>query len=281
LIEQEAAASGGEEDPAGVNGGSPEASAGPAAPTPSEAPMVGSSNPVGPLGDPAAKARVEQAAAAAGLTTEQLVNLIVDGGLLALAPSDGITKTYTLKDLGYQLWIEMSGLLTTQRAGWFKGLLPQQQTALVVSLRDRGFASQTIAETFEMKVTEVNRWWNEYADDLGAQVIGARLSTIAGNLQLVAQRAQEGAAQNEDYRALWRIQKELTQQLQSIGIVDRAIHRVEHEHTHKMDEDQKAEIDAMVELEQKKARRAEELKQIEAIEVDQIPGQVLDFGEEA
>ncbi len=243
--------------------------------------MVGSSNPAGPLGDPGAKARVEAAAQAAGLTTEELVNLIVDGGLLAMAPSDGITKTYTLKDLGYQLWIEMSALLTTKRADWFKELLPQQQTALVVSLRDRGFASQTIAQTFELKVVEVNRWWNEYADDLGAQVIGARLSTIAGNLQLVAQRAQEGAAQNEDYRALWRIQKELTQQLQSIGIVDRAIHRVDHSHTHKMDEDQKAEIDAMVELEQKKLRRAEELKQIAAIEVDQIPGEVLDSEAEA
>ncbi len=243
--------------------------------------MVGSSNPAGPLGDPGAKARVAQAAAAVGLTTEQLVNLIVDGGLVALPPSDGITKTYTLKDLGYKLWTEMSALLTSQRADWFKELLPQQQTALVVSLRDRGFASQTIAQTFEMKVVEVNRWWNEYADDLGAQVIGARLSTIAGNLQLVAQRAQEGAAQNEDYRALWRIQKELTQQLQSIGIVDRAIHRVDHSHTHKMDEDQKVEIDAMVELEQKKLRRAEELKQIAAIEVDEIPGEVLDSGAEA
>lgn len=243
--------------------------------------MVATSASAGPLGDPDAKARVADAAAGIGLTTEELVNLIVDGGLIAMPPSDGITKTYTLKDLGYKLWVEMSALLTTQRADWFKELLPQQQTALVVSLRDRGFASQTIAESFEMKVTEVNRWWNEYADDLGAQVIGARLSTIAGNLQLVAQRAQEGAAQNDDYRALWRIQKELTQQLQSIGIVDRAIHRVEHEHTHKMDEEQKEEIDKMVELEQKKARRAEELKQIEAIEVDQIPDQVLDFEEEA
>ncbi len=243
--------------------------------------MVATGIRAGPLADSKAKERVEAAARSVGLSTEQLVNLVVDGGLLAMPPSDGITKTYTLKDLGYQLWVEMSGLLTTQRADWFKELLPKQQTALVVSLRDRGFASQTIAQTFEMKVVEVNRWWNEYADDLGAQVIGARLSTIAGNLQLVAQRAQEGAAQNEDYRTMWRIQKELTQQLQSIGIVDRAIHRVEHEHTHKMDEDQKAEIDAMVELEQKKSRRAEELKRIEAIDVDQIPGEVLDSEAEA
>ena len=43
-----------------------------------------------------------------------------------------------------------------------------------------------------------------------------------------------------------------------------------------MDEDQKAEIDAMVVLEQKKSRRAEELKQIEVTAVDQIPGEVLD-----
>ena len=248
--------------------------------TPTEAPMVGATSKVGALGDPAAKARIVDAASAIGLTAEELVNLIVDGGLLAMPPSDGITKTYTLKNLGYQLWLEMNSVLVTQRAEFFRGLMPQQQIALVVSLRDRGFASQTIAQTFEMKVTEVNRWWNEYADDLGAQVIGARLSTIAGNLQLVAQRAQEGAAQADDYKSLWKIQKELTQQLQSIGIVDRAIHRVEHEHVHKMDEDQHKEIEAMVELERKKERRAEEIKQIEAVAVDPVPDDVMDFEDE-
>jgi hypothetical protein len=278
--EQEAAPS--EEETGGENGDIEATTAAPESPaqTPSETPMVGKAGPVGALGDPEAKARVDAAAKAIGLSAEELVNLIVDGGLLALPPSDGITKTYTLKDLGYKLWIEMQGVLTSKRADFFRELLPQQQVALVVSLRDRGFASQTIAQTFEMNVTEVNRWWNEYADDLGAQVIGARLSTIAGNLQLVAQRAQEGAAQKDDYAALWRIQKELTQQLQSIGIVDRAIHRVEHEHTHKMDEDQKKEIQAMVELEKKQERRAEELKRIEAVEVDPVPDEVLDFGEE-
>ncbi len=241
--------------------------------------MVATRNRAGPLGDPKAKERIEQAAGAIGLNTEQLVNLLADSGLLAMPPSDGITKTYTLKDLGYKLWTEMQSELVSERAEFFKALVPHQQKALVVALRDRGFASQTIARSFKMKVAEVNRWWNEFADDLGAQVIGARLSTIAGNLQLVAQRSQEGAAQKDDFSLLWRIQKELTVQLQSMGIVDRAIHRVEH--THKMSDQQALEIQAMVELEQKKTKRAEELKQIEAIEVDPVPDDVDNFEEEA
>jgi hypothetical protein len=202
---------------------------------------------------------------------EALVNLVVDSGLLNMPPSDGVTRKYTLRDLGYKLWVEMSSFATTKRAEFYKDLSPAQQTALVVTLRDRGFASQTIASTFGLKAADVNRTWNEYADDLGAQVVGVRLSTIVGNLQLVADRAQEGAVQAEDFGLLWKIQKELTQQLQSVGIVDRAVHRVDHEHTHKMDEDQMREIDKLVDLREKKRLRGEELKHADATITDTIP----------
>ena len=238
---------------------------------PSEAPMVATNVPAGLVGDPQAQAKLTAAATAIGVDREALVNLVVDSGLLNMPPSDGVTRKYTLRDLGYKLWVEMQSFATTKRADFYADLSPAQQTALVVTLRDRGFASQTIAGTFGLKAADVNRTWNEYADDLGAQVVGVRLSTIVGNLQLVADRAQEGAVQAEDFGLLWKIQKELTQQLQSVGIVDRAVHRVDHEHTHKMDEDQMREIDKLVDLREKKRLRGEELKNVDATITDTIP----------
>ncbi len=245
-------------------------------PTPSEAPLVATAVPAGAIGDPGAAHRVGLAARAVNLSREELIDLVVDSGLLNIPPSDGVTRKYTLRDLGYKLWVEMQSGLTTQRAEFYDRLAPGQKTALVVTLRDRGFAPQTIAGTFGLKAADVNRIWNEYADDLGSQVVGVRLSTIVGNLQLVAARAQEGAVQAEDWSLLWKIQKELTQQLQSVGIVDRAIHRVEHEHTHKMDEDQKREIEQLVDLELKKRTRAEELKDVEATIIDSMPEEFTD-----
>lgn len=246
------------------------------APTPSEAPLVATHVPAGALGNPDAQALVTKAALAVGLDREKLVDLVVDSGLLNMPASDGVTRTYTLLDLGYKLWVEMQSGLTTERAAFYDKLAPAQKIALVVTLRDRGFAPQTIASTFRLKAADVNRTWNEYADDLGAQVVGVRLSTIVGNLQLVAHRAQEGAVQAEDWSLLWKIQKELTQQLQSVGIVDRAVHRVDHEHTHKMDEDQKREIEAMVDLREKQRKREEELKHAEATIVDSVPEEFSD-----
>lgn len=244
-------------------------------PEPSEERLTPAKNPAGALGNPEAEKKIAAAAAAVGLDRQQLVDLIVDSGLLA-TPSDGITRKYTLADLGYKLWNEMQSMLTTERAAFYKKLVPKQQVALVVTLRDRGFAPQTLAETFGIPPTDVNRMWNEYADELGTQVVGVRLSTIVGNLQLVAAKAQEGAFQNEDWNLLWKIQKELTQQLQSVGIVDRAIHRVEHEHTHKMDEDQRREIQAMVDLELKRRATQEDLKQIDALVMDEVPEEFQD-----
>jgi hypothetical protein len=275
LNEQEAAASEEEEGSEGSGAvGGFEAGETELSPSPTEAPLVATSAPAGALGDPEAKAKVASAAEAIGLTTEALVNLVADSGLLAMEPDDFITKTYTLRDLGYKLFVELSTVPEDGRAKWFKELAPQQQKAIVVTLRDRGFSSHNIGRSFNMKTVEINRWWNEYADDMGAQVVGTRLATIAGNLQLVAQRTQEMASDKANFAAMWRIQKEFTQLLQSMGIVDRAIHKVEH--TLKVG-DQQAEIDAMVDLEMKKKVRHEEMKRIEVEVIDDLPE---DFGDE-
>jgi hypothetical protein len=118
----------------------------------------------------------------------------------------------------------------------------------------------------------VIRAWNEHADNLGAQVVGVRLNTIAGNLMVVAERVQQGAMEKRDFATVWRVQKEFTKVLQELGIVDRAIHRVEV--THRFDEQQQAELEAMVDLRDKKRRRAEEVKMAEVVMVsdaDDVP----------
>ena len=226
------------------------------------------------VADPKALEVLGQAARSVGLSVEELANLMVEGGITALPPSDGITGRYTLKDLGLRLWGSMQEVPRNQRAAWFEGLVPTQQTAVIVTLREQGFSSQAIAGDFHLDPMDVMRTWNQHSGKLGAQVVGIRLNSIAGNLQLVAERAQQGCMEKGDYSALWRIQKELTHQLQSIGIVDRAIHRVEV--THKVGSETKAEVDKLVELEEKKRRRAEEVKLIEAKVTDSIPEEVAD-----
>jgi hypothetical protein len=160
------------------------------------------------------------------------------------------------------------------RAKWFAGLAPHQQAAVIVVLRDKGFATSVVANEFKIPQMEVIRTWNKHADDLGAQVVGTRLNTIAGNLQIMAERAQHGAMEKGDHATMWRIQKELTKVLQDLGIVDRAVHRVNVSHT--FDAQKKVELEGLLELERKQARRAEEVKLIEAEVTDDIPEEVDD-----
>lgn len=155
------------------------------------------------------------------------------------------------------------------RAKWFSGLAPTQQTAVIITLRDRGFSTQAIASDFLIPPMEVVRTWNKHADDLGAQVVGIRLNTIAGNLQIVAERAQQGAMENEDWATMWRIQKDFTAMMQSLGITDRAAYQMEV--SHKFDGQKQAALNDLVALERKKERRAEEVKLIEATVIDEPP----------
>ena len=217
--------------------------------------------------------RIKRAANAAGMTPEELGDLLVDSGITALPPSDGITRRYTMEDAGLRLWSEMQGVRPSRRAEWFASLTPVGQTAVIVTLRDRGFSTHAIACDFKLDPMQVNRTFNKHADDLGAQVVGLRLSTIAGQMQLVAEKAIEMESEKGNGRAMWSIEKDRVAVLQSLGIVDTAVHRSEV--THKLDDAQKAEIQSLVELEQKKLTRREEIKQIEA-EVFDAPPEELD-----
>jgi len=222
------------------------------------------------LVDPEAAKKVAVAASAAGFSsTGQLLDFIVDSGLLATPPKDGITETFSLEDLGMHLWNKMQGNPVSYRAKWFHGLAPTQQTAICVVLRSRGFSTHNIAREFACEEGVVRAAWTRYADDLGAQVVGVRLTTIAGELQsrmeIITQELHERGQPGQAFR----VYKDYLKILQDLGVVDRAKQKIEV--THKIDDEQKVELDKLLELKQKQLARGEEIKQIEAEVFDEVP----------
>jgi uncharacterized ubiquitin-like protein YukD len=213
--------------------------------------------------DPKARELVEAAAKSAGLTLRQLLDLIVDGELLAVPPLPSeITQSMTLGDLGQLLHAQAAQVSEPERIAWFAGLLPKQRVALVVALRHDGYAAQTIASQFGINVKHVTRAYTQYADSLGEQVLSVRLTSIAGMIELAAQRAQQGSVAKDDWGTYWKIEKDKLGMLQDLGIVRRAISQVEI--THKLDDAQAEEVRKMVEIERKRDVRREEIKLIDA-----------------
>lgn len=213
--------------------------------------------------------RLSKAAAAAGLSIEELADLIVDAGICAIPPSEGVTDNYSIDDVGMRLWVSASGLSRSRREKWFHGLLDVQKASVICSLRERGFAIEAISSEFGLDRSEVLRTWNSYADKMGEQVVGLRLNTIAGQMQIVKERAQQLAMDSGNAKAYWAIEREFIGKLQDLGIVDRAIHRVEH--THKFGDEARSEIEAVLDLERKKVAAVEEMKQITAEVFDAAP----------
>ena len=211
----------------------------------------------------------EKAAEAVGMSIEDLADALIDGGVTALPPSDGITQRYTLEDLGLRLWGNLQEKPRSKRSEWFAALLPQQQTAVIVVLRHRDYPTDVIAREFGISNRKVVITWNKHADDLGAQVVGLRLNTIAGQMQIMKEKAQKMAHDRNDPKAMWAIEKDSITILQSLGIVDSATRKIEH--TVKFDDQRKAELDAMVTLRLKQQQRHEEIKQIEATVLDEPP----------
>jgi hypothetical protein len=228
------------------------------------------------VGNADAKQVALAAAKAVGLTLEQLSDLMVDTGL-ATIPKEKLTQKCTLQDLGMRLWASMQTVGTNVRVKWFNELAPVQQGSLLVTLRDRGFHFEVIAQEFAIPVQRVIDAWNQYCDELGAQVVGVRLQTIAGQLQSHASRAQQMAVEAGDHKSFWQISAEYVEMLQSLGIVDRAVHRVDHEITHKFEDQQRFEVEQMVALETKKLARQEELKLVACEVTDTLPQLTTDY----
>jgi hypothetical protein len=226
------------------------------------------------LSDPKAKSKLEIAAAAIGFTVEQLCNLAADAAIVSPKASPELTERYTLLDLGQRLWAEMQMVDKQHRPSWFEPLLDVQKGALIVALRDHGFRSEVIARDLQLSPEDVLRTWNTYCGRIGAQVVSIRLDTIAGQLQLAAERAQQMAIEAGDHRTYWSVSKDYVAILQSIGVVDRAIHRVEVSHT--LDDRTRGEIDKLVELEHKRTKSKIELIEIgkKTDESDAIPEEI-------
>jgi hypothetical protein len=222
------------------------------------------------LVDPEATKKVLLAAQAAGFEgLGQFLDFVCDSGLLATPPKDGITATFSLEDLGMHLWNKMQANPVDRRAQWFHGLAPTQQTAICVVLRSRGFSTQNIAREFACEERVVRESWTRYADDLGAQVVGVRLTTIAGELQARAEHVTQLLMEGGKPEQAWKVQKEYTKLLQDLGVVDRAKREIHV--THSIDDQQKQELDKLLELKQKKLARQEEIKQIEVEVFDDVP----------
>jgi len=226
------------------------------------------------LAQPDVDARLHKAAEAAGLTLQQLADLVFEAGIIPTPSPDGITERYTLQDLGLRLWGTMQEVARSDRGKWFNSLVPAQQTAMIVVLRDQGFRTEVIARDFEIEPAMVMRTWNTYASQLGSQVIGIRLDTIAGQLQMAAERSQQMAVHKDDHAAYWRIEKEKVAVLQSLGVVDQAIRRVEV--SHKLTDQTRDELDRLVQLEAKKNTRRLEIEelQVTAEGGDELPDDV-------
>lgn len=217
-----------------------------------------------PIANPAARAQLEAAASAAGLTVEQLADLVFESGVVPPKAKDGVVDRYTLKELGERLWGALQTTPRDERAAWFAALVPVQQSAMIAVLRDHGFRSETIARDLGIGVDQVMRQWNIYAGRLGEQVVGIRLDTIAGQLQLASEKAQEMAIQAGDHRSYWQVEREKIEVLQSIGIVDKAINKTEV--VHKIDDEQKQEIERLYKLRDKQQRRKIEVTELKQLE---------------
>jgi hypothetical protein len=77
----------------------------------------------------------------------------------------------------------------------------------------------------------------------------------------------------KDWATYWRIQKETIALLQSLGIVKQAIRKVEI--AHKFDDQRKAEVDQLLDLERKQMARLEEIKRAEITIHDDVPEMAL------
>lgn len=228
----------------------------------------------GPLGLAPAKATLEKAAAAVDLTLDQLANLVVDSGVLAALPQDGLTEQFSLADLGNHLTVSMGQMAKTARPTWFKGLSPVQKAAIVVHLRVNGCSVHAVSQEFVVHPDKVQNIYNEYVDKVGQNTTNVRLTMIVGQMTIVAERAQQGAMQKDDWGTYWRIQKELIANLQSLGVVDKAAHRVEV--THGLADRAKENIERLASLRMKQHARQREISVVSSETTDAVPKEFVD-----
>ncbi len=225
------------------------------------------------LGDDKLMGRLEKAAAAAGVATvEQLVDLVVDSGVSARPPVDGLTQRFTLEDLGLRMWSVAVTKPRGLRAEWFAKLTPTQKTAIVTTLRHRGYSPLSISNDLGVTEMEVAKTYAKNRTELGAQVLGVRLDTLVGQIWAAKERAQEMAMKKDDAATFWRIEDSSTKLLQELGVVSRAAHRVEL--TVKAADAKAAAVGRLSAIADKRAVRRLELQTLDAEVVEELPASV-------
>lgn len=235
------------------------------------------------LFDPNGLAKLKEAAAAIGMDVGDLIRIAVDNAPAALADQrslavPGLVGGPTLRELGKALWSRMQGIGRDARPAWFQDLSEPQQIAVIVMLREQGYRTEVIAGDFGIATDLVHMHWQEHADKVGSTVLSQRLSTIAGSVQIAAERSQQGLMESEDWKGFWQVERDKVKVLQDLGIVDRAVHKVEVSHT--FDGQKQAEIEAMLEIERLRNRRLEEIKQAEAVVLEGDPVPKLEYLEQ-
>lgn len=225
------------------------------------------------LGDAQLMERLEKAAEAAGVSTvEELVDLVVDSGVSARPPVDGLTQRFTLEDLGARLHAVAVTRPRSARAEWFDKLVPTQKTAVVTTLRHRGYSPLSISNDFGITELEIERIYSQNRTELGSQVLGIRLDTLVGRIWAAKERAQEMSMKKNDAATFWRIEKDATGVLQDLGVVKRAAHRVEV--VDKAADVKAAALERLVSLAEKKALRRKEIAVVGAEVVEALPDDV-------
>lgn len=226
------------------------------------------------LGDDRLMERLKKAAAAAGVATvEQLVDLVVDSGVSARPPVDGLTERFTLENLGLRMWSVAVTKPRGLRAEWFEKLVPAQKTAIITTLRHRGYSALSISNDLGVPETEIEKTYAQNRTELGAQVLGVRLDTLVGQIWAAKARAQEGSAGKGDWATYWRIEDSSTKLLQELGVLSRAAHRVEL--TVKAADAKAAAVGRLSVIAEKRAVRRLELQTLDAEVVEELPASVV------
>lgn len=215
-----------------------------------------------------AKELLQAAADAVGMDPKELAKLAID--LLGKdAPKTGLSVTR--KDLGLTLWREMQGVAKAGRKDWYGKLADEQQISLIVALRHEGYRADVIARDLGVTQHHVTDLYHRYSSTVGAQVSVIRIDTILGLMTTDLDLAQEGMRANGDWKGYWAARKDYIKLLQELGIVERAAQRIEV--THNFEQAKQAEIDGILDIERKRAKRIEEIKQAEFTVVagDKVP----------
>ncbi len=206
-----------------------------------------------------AKKLLTEAAESVGLDPKALAQLAIDAYGKKLA--DKQAASVTRKELGLTLWRELQGVAKANRGEWYSKLADEQQISLIVALRHEGYRSDVIARDLAISQYSVTELYNRYADTVGSQVSLIRLNTLLGIMSSDLELAQEGMRNAGDWNGYWKARKEYIKLLQDLGVVERAVQRIEVNHS--FEEAKQSEIHAILELERKQLARQEEIKQVE------------------